>query len=488
MKQMWLSLNDWFEKSKLKKEERSLFVDAFRKASPEVALNLIEDAIANEWPADYMLLEMNQREIGPGMALPEPQKVALKPQSEPEDSGEDTPEFEVLDGGPEAETNTPVVRQRAEKPPKKGLKLPFWGKIKGLVMKSEPKPESISKNPGKRGSNIMSKLPSNKTMLIATAIGVLILIVGVAGFWTFGLRNANTPPDPYYDFGAVDIPTDEPDISPSIQNLDENREVRPELTNPKPLDFASSAWLKSVQFLSLAEFLGIMVFLIGDALYRKQVVDAIVAVLMMTLTVFFLPAGTSFILAIVLLLFEIGIVVLVSFLSGRDFTPIGSYFVLTALVGGLFFSKIAVIQAIFGVTSSPVLPLNQLGILFAQQNWAALHFPLIVYSCFLIGLGFLVWDVFRPSEDDNSRWGTVIAAVASFVIYILLLQLAGLDAWVSYLVAVSLSIGISTFFQKERKVQTVTLKWGTRSPFDASAVITAILLLIQISTGAVMFF
>ncbi|KKT41290.1 MAG: hypothetical protein UW31_C0017G0016, partial [Candidatus Collierbacteria bacterium GW2011_GWA2_44_13] len=281
-----------------------------------------------------------------------------------------------------------VTKEQGEKPVKASplgfLKKIRLGKKKKTVAEAE-KPTTGSKKGIK------------KTILIVAILLVVVAAV-VAAVMISGGGNEYPDYSPAFD--------DNPSQDSSMP-----QEAMPVLTNPNPLDFVSSPWLKGLQGLIFAELIGIILAVMGDSKFRKQWGDSVVALSCALVVIFVaVPPGVPTYFAGILLAAMIGIVALVSFMGGRDFSPAAAFFLVIGIVGGLIFNKIALLQGVTKIVSAPVLPMVQLGVVFQLKNWAAMGFPLLIYFIIIIGVAVSFFEALRPSEDKTPRLGTMIAA------------------------------------------------------------------------------
>lgn len=343
-----------------------------------------------------------------------------------------------------------------------------------------------SGKPSSEGSEAPKKgLSRTWGIVIMVVLAVIFLAVG---YFMFGRGGSSS-----YDFSAQPgfaepAPTYDPALGFATQTPEQlaPQEAMPVLENPTPLDFVSTPWLKSLQILIFAELLGVLLSVFGDSKFREQWVDSIAALACAVATIFIVvPAGVPVWFAAFLLIALVGIVALVSFMGGRDFSPAAAYFLIVGMVGGLIFNRISLLQGVTHIVSSPVLPMIQIGILFQLQSWALIWFPLTVYAIIITGVFIAFLEGVRPSEDKTYRWGTVVSAVVGLLVYFIFLYPVHLAAWIAYVIAFSASIAISAMSQNERVIRLVTNRWGIRSPFDGAMLVTALLLLIQIFTGTV---
>lgn len=323
------------------------------------------------------------------------------------------------------------------------------------------------------------RFPISKKMLIGIGSGVLILVVVAVA--VFSLNRSSFPRDT-----AFDVPTSSSRFADQGDGGPVDEETKPVLENPNPLNFQHSDWLKPLQFMILAEAFGILIALFGDAFFRKQWTDAVVAVTIAMVTIFLtVPATVPIYFAIAWFLILLAFVCAVSFLGGRDFTPLVGYFLLVGVIGGLIFTKISAVQGMTHIASAPVLPMTQLAVVFQLMDWKSLAFPLVVFAYIILGTTFAFLEALRPSEDKTPRWGSVIAAGIGLAAFFLLLHFAHLAPWLSYVVAFSVSIAISALSQNERAMRLITDRWGVRSSFDGAMLITAVLLVIHFFLGVV---
>src|SRR5258706_2227230 len=231
-------------------------------------------------------------------------------------------------------TFTPVEEpKRAQKEPS------FLEKMKAKLAKQKDDQARSDSNGGDGNSK-------KKVILWIISIVAVLILLGALGFWLFQTSGSQSPfsSGASYSSQQTEAPT---------QTLPQSTETPPQLTNPNPLDFVSNTWLKALQLLLTVEIIGIIVVLFGDAKVRKQLLDAVVTMLMTVLTVFVvLPADTAWWIAGLLLLFEVGVVLYASISGGRDFTPTGAYFLCVGTIGGLLANKIEAFQAVFHITSA----------------------------------------------------------------------------------------------------------------------------------------
>lgn len=338
---------------------------------------------------------------------------------------------------------------------------------------------------GKAGG-VMKKFKeifSNKRMLIGIGIGLVILVVmAVAAVLYFGERPTAATKEDIYRVPTM-AETQDQSVDPQVANqqFGEATEAPPTLTNPEPLDLQSNDWFKEIQVLFLIEVIGLTFALVADAKIRKQWLDAIVPFLAFLMVVF-LPGGAALgswgVLAVALVS-----VLIVTFMGGIDYSPLGTFLIMVGAVGGLIFNKIEAVESAFSIVTAPILPLTQMWTLFKLQAWEIFYFPLTVYILLSLGLVLAVLEAVRPSEDKNPRWGTVIGGSVGVVVFFLLFHAANIPSWACYLVGYALAVGVSAMSQNERIMRQMTDRWSIRTIFDSAMLMTAVLLVFQLFTG-----
>jgi uncharacterized integral membrane protein len=318
----------------------------------------------------------------------------------------------------------------------------------------------------------------NKMVWIGIIVGAAVLIVVLI----FAFLNPNSGSTSYY-------PSPSGTSDPS--RFSPTDEVMPVLDNPNPLDFRGRALIRGfaglLQFLILVEGIAVLVQTVLDSVTREQVEDAIATILLAAVSIFIVPTALSPWIACLFYLVILGFVIYIAKSGGLDFTPIAGYFLIVGVWGGLIFSRIGIIQAIFPkMVVSHVLPLVQLGVKFELMAWSEMAFPLVVYFHIIIGLVFSTIESFRKSDDGSSQWGSLIAAGIGLVIYFVFLHAIHLTPWISYLIAILASVAMA--FGGKRALTGNQFKFpklGIRSPYDGAMLVTAVLLLLQIIFGTV---
>lgn len=406
--------------------------------------------------------------------------------SQPQDTKLVSPVFAPVPQTEDPSVGIPVNVVAGKKP---GMFAKMGGGLKRMLVKDKAVSAPEETKPAKEP---MSK--SKKTMLIVGVTVVVLLVLGLVGYNMFAGGGSS-----HYDFsnpgpgqpqaGSPLVGTTSLETATLAPGTDPEGETKPTLDNPNPMDIKSRlaiyGFLGSLNYLFFAQILGVVVSLGADVRFRKQWLDGICAVGMALLVIFVtLPSSVPAWVGMLVFGLATTVVGVVSFMGGRDFSPLAAYFLLIGMGGGLLFGKIGLVQAMFpSMSYAAVLPVVQLGIKFSLGLWAELAYPIMVYTIILLGVGFSIFECVRPSEDKTPRTGTFIAGGLGMLVYIGFFYFAHLAPWISYVLAFSVSVLIAALSQNERIIQTITQRWGVRSPFDGAMLVTALLVIVQLSFG-----
>lgn len=205
------------------------------------------------------------------------------------------------------------------------------------------------------------------------------------------------------------------------------------------IDVKSSDYIKTEQIIII--LLSLIIILAGwlDRKMSNQILDAIVAVVLVVIVLFgasqaihFIASGLVsvipvdlptawWIMSFVITVVSLVAVVLVSVYGTVDLTPVGMFFGLLGLVGGVLLGHLGSLQEVLRIPSGQLFPIGEVFLLVRAKQFEIIKFSLLVYGCLTIGILTELREILKPYAKSHviSFAGLIISPVC-ILMYVLL--------------------------------------------------------------------
>lgn len=269
-----------------------------------------------------------------------------------------------------------------------------------------------------------SSKPVKKSLPIIVKIGIVVLIAAVVMMIANGQRPTST--------------------SSGMTPVTEKTEVTPDqvTVQVQPVDIKSVDYVQTEQIIIIILLIAIVVTGWLDRKMSNQPWDAYLAIAAAILVLFGASKAAHFvatafeswgvgtlvacrILSVIIASLCVVTVILVSLYGTLDLTPVGMFFGILGLGGGVLLGHMGSLQEALKIPTGFLLPLGQVFQYLRAKDVASVAFSLLVYACLVISVLAELREVLKPYKSGSTSFGGLALSIINIVIYILLRMFGG---------------------------------------------------------------